>query len=464
MRLALITPDGPGVRNFLLGDFLREAHHKGDIYVLHNIPAKLLSNGLRPENVAQWFPLLQERDNALTFVLRTALVSGHMYRAKTRAMSFNLQLPVRGSLRIKTAVNAARVVGRLASTSEKGVAALDRAYCAAAELLPEVTHYRKLFNEIKPSVLFSSNQRPPAVLPPVLAARALGIPTVAFIFSWDNLTSKGRIAAPFDHYLVWSEQMQSELLHYYPSVSADTVHVVGTPQFDPYANDHLLWTRAEFFARAGLDPARLLICYSGGDTSICPEETEHVSILMDLIRARRVERNPQVLLRPSPADREDRYDQVRKAYPELIYAPPLWCHPDDGDWARVIPLPEDTRFLANLTQHADLNVNVASTMTLDFAIHDKPVVNIAWDVANPPPFGASLWDHHYHFEHYRPVVEFGAARFARSPQELVAHINAYLENPGLDREGRKRFVELEVARPLGQASRRIVETLEHIAR
>ena len=48
------------------------------------------------------------------------------------------------------------------------------------------------------------------------------------------------------------------------------------------------------------------------------------------------------------------------------------------------------QFLANLTHHADLNVNLASTMTLDFAIHDKPVVNVAFDPLPPPPLGVPL--------------------------------------------------------------------------
>lgn len=464
MRLALLIPDGPGVRNFVLHQFLTKAREQGEIYVFHNIPSEIFTNGLKGRHGAQWAPLLPERDDALTFGLRTALASGHMYRAATRAMRFNLQLPIRGSLKVRTAVRAARVLGRVAATSAIGLRLLDGCYAAAVGRFPEVERYRELFKLISPSLVFSSNQRAVNVLPPVLAARSLGIPTATFIFSWDNLTSKGRIAAPFDHYLVWSEQMQRELAHYYPEIPRDSIHVVGTPQFDPYADEDLLWSRAEFFGRLGADPGRPLICYSGGDETICPEDPAHVKILLELIRNGQILGDPRVLLRPSPADPDDRYNEVRKAYPELIYAAPRWYHPADCDWTKIIPLPQDTQFLANLTHHADLNVNVASTMTLDFAIHDKPVVNIAWDVASPPPFGTSLWDHHYQFEHYRPVIEFGAARFARSPMELSEHINAYLNDPDLDREGRRRFVEFEVAQPLGQASQRVIECLAQIGR
>jgi hypothetical protein len=110
-----------------------------------------------------------------------------------------------------------------------------------------------------------------------------------------------------------------------------------------------------------------------------------------------------------------------------------------------------------------MNVNLGSTMTLDFGLHDKPVVNVAFDVADPPIFGMPVYDYYFFFEHYRPVVELGAARAARSAEELAQYVNAYLENPALDREGRRKLVEMQVGKPLNQASALILETLQKVA-
>ena len=158
-----------------------------------------------------------------------------------------------------------------------------------------------------------------------------------------------------------------------------------------------------------------------------------------------------------------RYAAVRSRYPELISAQPQWRHTCAGDWTAALPSREDVQVLANLVAHTGVIINVSATMTLDFAIHDKPVVNLAYDVGGTQPFGVSLWDFHYQFEHYRPVIELGAARFARTPDELARHTNACLLNPDLDQDGRKRFVELEIALPLGESSRAIIDTLRHIA-
>jgi hypothetical protein len=277
------------------------------------------------------------------------------------------------------------------------------------------------------------------------------------------LTSKGRIISPFDHYLVWSEHMASELKRYYPEVTEERIHVVGTPQFEPYADPNLLWTREEFFNKIGADISRPLICYSGGDAGTCPEDAEHVRVLMELIRSGQIQGNPQVIVRPVPVDSGKRYEKVRRMFPELIYAQPKWVHADPKDWSRVIPLAEDIQFLANLTQHANLNVNLGSTMTLDFGIHDKPVVNIAFDVAEPPVFGMPVWDYYYFFEHYRPVWELGASRPARSRAQLAEFVNMYLKNPATDREGRRKLADMQVGAPLNASSTLILKALEKMA-
>jgi hypothetical protein len=172
---------------------------------------------------------------------------------------------------------------------------------------------------------------------------------------------------------------------------------------------------------------------------------------------------PQLLLRPAPVDPGTRFDSVRKEYRETVYIPPAWVQAGDGHWTQNWPLQSDVQFLANLTHHADVNVNFGSTMTLDFALRDKPVVNVAFDVSDPPVFGDPFWEVNYRFEHYRPVVDLGAAQFARSPDTLADHVNGYLRNPRLDAEGRRRLVDMQVTQPIGAASSRALAALCAIA-
>jgi hypothetical protein len=463
MRLAFLVPDGTGIRNFVLGRFLRCLPAGSEAHVFHGIPEHV-----RPRVTAgingntHWRPLERFRPFGFTDLLQGSLAYAQMYWAQTTSMKRTLSLPIRGTASRRAKQHAKRRLGRLAA-SPRRMQMLERAAFQAIRRTPEAEFYRQEFRSIKPTVLFCSQQLSGDTIPAVVAARELEIPTAAFIFSWDNLTSKGRIVMPFDYYLVWSQYMKDELLRYYPTVAAERVMVVGTPQFEPYADPNLLMSREEFFRTLGADPARPLFCYSGGDEGTCPEDPEHVRVLMELIRSGAIEGRPQVVLRPVPVDDGTRYQSVRKQYPELIFSPPKWIHAETGQWSQFIPLAEDVKLLANLTHHCDLNLNLGSTMILDFGMHDKPVVNVAFDIADPPVFGMPVYDFYYTYEHLRPVLEFGATRIARSREELAGHVNAYSRDPGLDREGRRQLIDLQVLKPLAESTRRLTDALASIS-
>lgn len=463
MRTMLVIPDGVGLRNFAHTEFLPRVTEKGPVSLLHVVPDGLVGRIMPTyQDRVEWHTLCNVRESPLEYALRYTLAYAHMMWGSTTAMRHNLSRPVRGSIKSKAVHSVARLISRAAAGPD-GIRRLNSCLIALAQRSALVRHYTDLIARFSPDVLFCSNQKLPAVLPVVLAARGLGVPTATFVFSWDNMTSKGRIAAPFDHFFVWSSLMRSELLRFYPDVRPERVHVVGTPQFAPYFDPDRIVPRDVFIRALGGDPARPLVCYTGGDVSTVPEDHKFVEILVDAVRKGSVHGRPQVVLRPSPVDPGDRYEPVRRRHPDLLYSPPRWLHTQPGNTYKSIPMPEDVSLLANLVRHASVNVNVASTMTLDFAVNGKPVVNIAFDASNPPPFGRSLWDHYYQYEHYRPVVELGAAKIARNTDDLVEHLNAYLAEPELDRDARQALVDLEVGVPPAESCQRIVDTLVRIA-
>lgn len=448
----------------MLGPFLHEMSKLGPVHAFHLVEDHALDMyASRYRDTVQWHKLVDLVDTPATNILRRSIGFAQMYWVDSPPMRLALELPIYGGFRAQVAGRVSRLLGR-ACASPSRMAMLERAHVRAMANSPQVAHFRKKFQEIKPDVVFCSHQRPPQVSYPIIAARQLGIPTSTFVFSWDNLSSKGRFATPFDHFLLWSEHMRKELFRFFPDVTPERTHVVGTPQFDPYKDESLAWSREEFFARIGADPKRKLICFSGGDEDASRSDQYHVRALMEMIRSGHIKGNPQVFLRPAPVDKGTRYDAIRKEYPELLYARPQWLFGRSEITNYLMPKPEDVQFLANLTRHADINVNFASTMTLDFSIHDKPVVNCVFEVTEKPLFpNRTLWEFVSGFEHYQPVVQLGAAKMAYTREQFADHINAYLADPSLDREGRRKFVELEISVPVGQSSARIAETLQRIA-
>lgn len=460
--VALLLPDGVGTRNFLVGPFRDAARDHLSISVLSALPDS--ARGLYERDDAEpiaWERYRDYRDTPELYMLRNVLTYAHMYSIDTFGMRCLRSLPLKGRSKQRVAAEAARIIGRGVATVG-GLRWLDDRLARAAAKIPETARYRELFERTRPAVLLSSNQRPTGVLPAVLAAKSLGIPTATCIFSWDNLTSKGRIAAPFDHYLVWGAIMKRELKQFYPHIPDDRIHVVGALQFDPHADRRFLKTREAFCQEIGADPSRPLLCYSSGEPNNSPEDQDHTELVLQLIQSGRIAGRPQLLLRPTPTVEAGRFEGVRRRHPELIYSKPDWVSARNEEWSQSIPRPADVALLTNIAHHCDVNISVASTMTLDFAIHDRPIVNVAFDIANPPPFKYPLWDYYYKFEHYLPVIAAEAALFSRSADDLATHINTYLQDPGLHRENRRRLLTEELGVPVGDASQCIVDTLRRI--
>ena len=102
-------------------------------------------------------------------------------------------------------------------------------------------------------------------------SKRLGIPTLAYIPSWDNVTTKNRMVFRYDGYIVWNERVKDELHFYYPQTKGKPVYVVGAPQFDIFRQDRFYMTREEFCLGQGLDPKLPMVLYAIGSPNFLQE-------------------------------------------------------------------------------------------------------------------------------------------------------------------------------------------------
>ena len=134
------------------------------------------------------------------------------------------------------------------------------------------------------------------------SARALGIPTGMLVFSWDNLSNKGRIHERPDRMWVWNEVQRREAaeLHGYPQ---EQVVVTGAARFDAFFEMRPAITREELCAQLGLEAARPMITYLCSSKFVAPRER---AFLDQWIREVRASSDPalagaSVIVRPHPA-------------------------------------------------------------------------------------------------------------------------------------------------------------------
>ena len=90
-------------------------------------------------------------------------------------------------------------------------------------------------------------------------------------------------------------------------------------------------------------------------------------------------------------------------------------------------------------RHSDVVVNVASTLAIEAAIFDTPVVNVSFDGETPSEWVRSA-RRYYRFTHYVNITRHDAVRVAETPAQLVEQVGRYLDDPSLDRDGRRQVV------------------------
>lgn len=290
--------------------------------------------------------------------------------------------------------------------------------------------------------------------PPAVVARHLGIPTAAWINSWDNLTSKPAYFTGYDHYFVWSERLRSELLRYYPEAAPATVDVTGVPHFDWYQRPCMRMSRADLCAEHGFDPGRPLVLYGTATPHLAPNE--HLIVQRLARDLSEMEGRPQLLVRLHPGDAGGRFRDWNPGSSVAIQVP---GERGRGKLGGYCPTPEENREMVSSICHADVVVNLASTLTLDAALCDRPVVNIAFDLSPERSFQATIDQYYAEYDHYRTVAESGAVRLARSPEELLAQVADCLREPGAGREERRRLVDLWCGPFDGGSGRRLAAAI-----
>ena len=297
-------------------------------------------------------------------------------------------------------------------------------------------HAEKLFDVHQPRLLLVSN--PGLIMsevPLLRTAKKRRIRTMAIDPSWDNFTNKLIPVRRVDRLVVWNTIMKEQAvsLHGY---QPEDIRVAGTPQWDTYFQDGVILSRDEFCRRIGANPALKLITLT---TTPLELYAYYEQVIEALIAARdrgRFGDRAQLLVRVHPRDSIERYVAF-EGRPGVIVEKPFKKTVRAGDGMAVDVTADAQRHLANTMRHSDVVVQVVSTIAIEAAIFDTPIVNLSFDGPDALPFVRSA-KRYTEFTHWANIVENGAIRDAATPDQMIELVATYLDRPELDREGRKQ--------------------------
>ena len=339
-----------------------------------------------------------------------------------------------------------------------------RAFAEALRRHPVVVEYQRRLQPWDARLVVALSLEGNREMALLEAANMAGIPTAVMIRSRDNLAAKIQHLPDANAYLVWSDFTRRFLLHMYPEIPPERVHVTGSPQFDRHLNPQFRLSLAQFFQRIGLDPDRPLVVYTMATPTLIPHEGDIVQHLADAVRdgkLRRGNQRAQLLIRGHPRSFGSNFPLLRQVYPGVIVFPlpgnAQYRSPEHESQVVRLILEDEPVHLAALA-YQDVQVNVCGTMTVDSAILDKPVVNIYYDLPTDVPAGLTV-RRFYQRSDYQPIVKSGGVRLAHSPENCLSLINQYLNNPALDSIGRQSIRETDCGPLDGKSGARIAAHL-----
>lgn len=297
----------------------------------------------------------------------------------------------------------------------------------------------------------------------VKSARALGLPTVLCVGSWDHLTTKGLIRGRPDKVLVWNERQKQEAMELH-SILADNVIVTGAQLFDQWFDRRPSSPPEAFRRRAGLDPDKPYVLFVGSTISISPPEREVQFVRRWVASIRqstdRVVSELGVLIRPHPYNAAHWSSVDLSEFSNVA----VWQHANlrtDADAEEKALYFEDEGKAAYFDSiyHSAAVVGVNSSALIESAIIDRPIFTVLAPEFKETQIGT------LHFRYLLPE-NGGFLNVAETLEEHRAQLNRFLSSAGKVFNANRRFVEAFV-RPHGldrPSAPIFVDAVENIGR
>ncbi|HED38055.1 MAG TPA: hypothetical protein ENI76_07410 [Ignavibacteria bacterium] len=309
----------------------------------------------------------------------------------------------------------------------------------------------KYFKKYKPNLVFTSNIIVPLDRSFLRHAKKRGVRTVGMINSWDNITlSKYPFRILPNHLVVHNAIIKDEAVKYL-DIPKEKIFISGLPHFDFYVTGKRS-TREEFCTNLGISSDKRIILFASIGSSLNPTERQVLSLLDDAIVKEKLPKDMVIIFRQHPTEKTLVGDTNKSS--NIIIDDSKTILTKENSYSEI--LTKDMEHLADSIFHSDVMINTASTMSIDASVFDKPVINIAFDGWEEKQFHESVSRFYKpSHAHYQPIVKSGGVRITYSIDDLIEVINLYLNDPTLDKKGRRRIVEEQCYKLDGQSGKRI---------
>ena len=249
-----------------------------------------------------------------------------------------------------------------AAFRKKGIARISRLLAHMEATIPSSTVIEAFLREQQPDVVLVTPLIALGSYQPdfVKSARALDIPVVFPVFSWDNLSTKGLIHVQPDQVFVWNEWQRAEAVEMH-GVPDERVVVTGAPRFDEFFAMQPETTRDAFCEAHGFDPRQPIVTYLCSSEFVAAEEVQFVTRWIGEVRRAPRLAACNILVRPHPRQKTQ-WKQFAAPAARVAVSRPRAINADQT--------------LFDTLHHSAAAVGLNTSAQLEAAIAGRPVLTI----------------------------------------------------------------------------------------
>ena len=280
----------------------------------------------------------------------------------------------------------------------------------------------RVIEEVQPDVVLVSPSiwpKKPVEADYVHAAQKLGIPTVGYLNSWDNLTSKGTVHVLPDVFIVWNDALatEAEEIHLIPR---EIMRVTGAPHLDHFFELEPSRSRQELCRQLGCPDDGPYVVYLCSSRTLIQDETDIVTGIADALARQMPGGAPTIVVRPHPVNPVpwEGYDH-----------PGATVFPNHGDQADT---PESWQEYFNQLDGATCVVGLNTTAFLEAAVADHPCLTIVSD---------EFFDQQGRTGHFRHLLDADFLEVSKDVDEVATRIGRVLDGADEKAVGRRRFAK-----------------------
>ncbi|MEN3322509.1 UDP-glycosyltransferase [Mariniflexile soesokkakense] len=458
-KVFVFFPDGVGLRNFAFTDFKEIGENMGyDIHYWNNTVFSLKDNLgfneviIENHQIHPLTPLYSRARKRIELNVSKKKFNDEVYTTYKFPFNYN------GLKNTFKSIFTKFLIGLY--NSEKGIDRIRKKINGLERSTSKYAYCKVQLQKHKPDLVFCTTQRSTQSISALLAAQDLGIPTVAFVYSWDNVPKAMQVVET-DYYFVWSDLMKQQVLQYYPFVKDEHVFVTGTPQFEPHFNSSLKENREVFFEQYNLDSNKKYICYSGDDETTSPLDQYYLEDLANAVRNLNSKGyNLGIIYRKCPVDFTNRYDAIIEANKDIIEVlDPIWKQVGTM-WNEVLPAKEDFKMLYNVCEHSVFVTNVCSSTVFDFVAHNKACIYYNYE---QPQLKKGIRDigQNYKYVHFRSMPSKNSAVFCTDKNDLENLVQKIIDGKLSNVEEGLKWFEIVAGKAPTKASENIWKAIKN---